>query len=194
MKHKKQLLEDVLKIAKENIPPSKNHLDISLAKGKMLAKEYNADIDFVTIGICLMDIKLSEAHKLNKTPEHVKMASDFAKEYLEEYDLTKEEKNKLINCIEAHHGKIPFTCIEAEICANADCYRFIHPFGVFTYAGVLAKRTDDFKEQIKQLKYKLNEKHDILSLSKAKEDLERYYEEYSRQFDEMLEYFKDMEK
>lgn len=191
MKNKKQLLEDVLKIAKENIPPTKNHLDISLVKGKMLAKEYNVDEDFVTIGVCLMDIKLGEAHKLNKAQEHVKMASDFAKEFLEEYDLTKEEKDKLINCIEAHHGKIPFTCMEAEVCANADCYRFIHPVGVFTYAGVLAKRTSDFKEQVTQLKYKLNEKYNILSLPKAKEDLEKYYEEYSKQFDEILEYFED---
>ena len=157
----------------------------------MLAKEYNADVNLVLIGCVLMDIKLSEARKLNKIPEHPKMASDFAKEFMKDYDLTDEEKEKIINAIEAHHGKIPYTCLEAEICANADCYRFIHPVGVFTFQGVLSKRTDNFVEQIESLKYKLNEKYNILSLPKAKEELEEYYEVYSKQFDEILKYMEE---
>lgn len=191
MKNRKQLLEDVLELARKNMPPVKNHLDISLKKGKMLADEYNADKELVLIGVCLMDIKLGEAHKTSKVSEHVEMASSFAKEYLENYDLTNEEKDKLINCIKAHHGKIPFSCIEAEVCANADCYRFIHPMGVFTYAGVLATRSNDFKDQINKLKYKLNEKYNILSLPKAKEELEEYYKIYSEQFDEILKTLND---
>ena len=191
MKSKKQLFKDALQIARKNVPPCKNHLDISLVKGEMLAKEYNADIDLVLIGCVLMDIKLSEARKLNKISEHPTMASIFTKEFMKDYDLTNEEKDKIINCIEAHHGKVPYTCIEAEICANADCYRFIDPVGVFTFSGILAKRTDDFIEQIKSLKYKLNEKHDILSLPKAKEELEDYYNIYSRQFDEILKYMEE---
>lgn len=187
MKSKKQLLDDVLKLAQENIPPAPKHLEISIQKGKMLAEEYNADKELVLIGICLMDIKLSEAMGQNKAIEHVKMSSDFAKEYLNNYDISLEEKEKIINCVEAHHGKAPFTCIESEICANADCYRFIHPVGVFTYAGVLARRTNDFNEQIKQLKLKLDEKHNILSLEKVKEELGDYYEIYSKQFNDILE-------
>lgn len=186
MKNKKELYEDALAIARENVPPSKIHLDISLEKGKMLAEEYKANIDLVLIGIVLMDIKLSEAMKLNKGPEHPKMGSDFAKEFLKDYDLTDNEKNIIINSIEAHHGKVPFKSIEAEICANADCYRFIHPIGVFAYLGMLAKRDLDFIDQIKSLKFKLEEKHNILSLPKAKEELEEYYIEYSKQFDEIL--------
>lgn len=186
MNNIKKLYEDVLIIARKNIPPAKNHLDISLEKGEMLAKEYNANVDLVLIGILLMDIKLSEAMKLGKGPEHTKMASDFAKEFLKDYDLTDKEKNILVNSIEAHHGKVPFESIEAEVCANADCYRFIHPLGVFTYAGVLAKRDLSFEEQIKGLKCKLDEKYNILSLQKAKKELSEYYDIYSKQFNEIL--------
>ena len=186
MKSKKELYEDALVIARESVPPSKNHLDISLEKGEMLAEEYHANVDLVLIGILLMDIKLSEAMKLNKGPEHPKMGSDFAKEFLKDYDLTDDERNIIINSIEAHHGKVPYESIEAEVCANADCYRFIHPLGVFTYAGMLAKRDLSFIEQINSLKFKLEEKHNILSLQKAKEELEEYYAEYSKQFDEIL--------
>ena len=151
MKNKKELYEDALAIARENIPPAKNHLDISLGKGKMLAEEYNADIDLVLIGILLMDIKLSEAMRQGKG-----------------------------------HGKVPYESIEAEVCANADCYRFIHPLGVFTFIGVLAKRDLPFEDQIKGLKAKLDEKYNILSLPKAKEELCEYYDIYSKQFNELL--------
>ena len=191
MKNNSSLFEEVYELAKNSIPPSKNHLDISIRKGKMLAKEYDANLDIVLFGIVLMDIKLSYAMKNNKAHEHVEMSSLFAKEFLKKTDFNDEEKEKIINCIEAHHGKIPYTCIEAEICANADCYRFIHPVGVFTYMSTLSKRTDDFIEQIKGLKFKLEEKHKLLSLPKAKEELEKYYETYSKQFDEILKYMEE---
>lgn len=188
MMDKKKLYIELLEIANNNVPPFKNHLDISIDKGKMLAKEYNANLEIVQFGILLMDIKLTEARKNNIASEHVKMSSEFAKEFLKKSDFSDEEKEKIINCVEAHHGNIPFTCIEAEICANADCYRFIHPMGVFTYATSLAKRTDDFLEIIKGLKNKLDEKKKILSLPKAKMELDSYYDIYSKQFDEIIKY------
>lgn len=191
MKSKKELFEDALKIARENVPPVKNHLDISLKKGRMLAEVYNANVELVSIGVLLMDIKLSEARKLDRAPEHPKMGAEFAKEFLKDYDLTDEERSIIINSIEAHHAKVPFNSIEAEVCANADCYRFIHPLGVFTFAGELAKRNLPYVEQIKALQFKLNEKHDILSLPKAKEELEGYYETYSKQFEEILKTLED---
>lgn len=190
MKTKKQLLEDVLKIARETIP-SIELFDISIDKGKLLAKEYNADEELVLIGICFMDIKLGEAVKQGKGLDHVNMGLGFAKDYLKEYDLTDEEKDKIMNCIEAHHGDIAFSCIESEICANADCYRFIHPFGVFAHANLISKKVDDFKTYIEQLKFKLEEKYNILSLKKAKEELEYYYEIYSKQFNDILESLND---
>ena len=112
MKNKKELYEDALLIARENIPPAKIHLDLSLEKGEMLAKEYHANLDLVLIGILLMDIKLSEAMKLGMGPEHPKMGKEFAKEFLKDYDLTEEEKDIILNSIEAHHGKVPYNSIK----------------------------------------------------------------------------------
>ena len=186
MKTKIDLLNEIEKIARECVPPAPRHLNISLEAGEKLAKIYNADITMVKIGIYLMDIKLSEAMKNNVAGEHTKMAVEFAKEYLKNYDLTDEEYNILINSVEAHHGKVPFNSIESEICANADCYRFIHPSGVFTYMGVLAKRTNDFFEQIKQIEFKLDEKYNILSLKESKDELQKYYEQFKEQFNEIL--------
>ncbi len=86
---------------------------------------------------------------------------DATKIFLEKYPLTKEEQKKIINCVEAHHKGVKFNCVEAEICANADCYRFLHP--------------------------KMNEKHKILSLDICKKELEPYYQEFKKLFEKASE-------
>lgn len=187
MKTKKQLIKECLELARKNIPPAPKHLEISLAKGGELAQVYQANQEIVLIGICLMDICLSEAMKEGKQKEHVKMSADFSKQFLKNYDITKEEYEKIINCVEAHHGDVPFTCIEAEVCANADCYRFIAPVGVFTFLGVVAKREMGLLEQIEQAKMKLEEKQAILSLDRAKEELEPSYQMFAKLFHEVLD-------
>lgn len=187
MKSKEQLIKDSLELAKKNIPPAPKHLEISLKKGEELSAFYKADRWLVLIGICLMDICLSDAMKEGRQQEHVKMSTEFVKEFLKGYDLEKEKYEKIINCVEAHHGNVPFTCIEAEVCANADCYRFISPIGVFTFLGVVAKRGLGLLEQIEQVKMKLEEKHEILSLDLAKEELEPSYQMFIKLCDEVLD-------
>ncbi len=185
MKTKQQLIVDIKKIAMEKVSEPKL-LEFSLKKGRELAEYYNANQDIVSIGVCFMDIKLKEALSLNKQPEHIKMAVDFATEFLKDYDISDAEKEDIINCIEAHHKTIPFKCIEAEICANADCYVFIHPIGIFTYMGLLIKRGKSLNEQVLQLHNKLQEKHNVVSLDKVKDDLEDNYQMFMRLFDSII--------
>lgn len=184
MKSKKDLLKDALEIANQTIPITTTHIYVAFEYGEKLADYYHADKDIVTISLYLMDSKLKEAGKLGKKQEHTNMASEFAKEFLKDYDLTDEEFNKIINSIESHHGKIPFQCIEAEICANADCYRFIHPKGVFAYFTFLTTKLDHLEDQIKKVKAKLEEKHKMISLDITKNDLEENYEMFLKLFDE----------
>ena len=122
-----------------------------------------------------MDLKLGEAFKNGIQKEHVKMSSEAAKVFLSDYDLDKNEKEILINSVEAHHGSISYNSIEAEICANADCYRFVHPKGVFYYFTTLSKRYSDFDSVINQIETKLNEKINIVSIPIVKEELFDYY-------------------
>jgi hypothetical protein len=75
-----------------------------------------------------MDLKLGQAFKEGRSQDHVQMSVDAVRVFLDRFDdLDTSKKEKIINCVEAHHKDVPFTCIEAEICANADCYRFLHP-------------------------------------------------------------------
>ncbi len=187
MKSKKELVQDAFNLANETIPTSKEHIYVAFEKGKSLAKYYEADEDIVLIGVYLMDYKLKDAKKLGKKQEHTTMAAEFARDFLNDYNITKEEKDKIINCIEAHHGKIPFQCIEAEICANADCYRFISSTGVFAYMCFLATKLDDLEAILTKVMEKMNEKYKILSLDKVKEELEESYQMFLRIFSNTLE-------
>lgn len=185
MSGKEKLLEDVLNIAKENVAMPEI-LDFSINKGVELADYYQVDKKIVSISICFMDIKLKEAKQKGKIEEHITLAVEFAKKFLKEYDLTAEEVDKIINGIEAHHGKVPFRYKEAEVVSNADCYIFIHPLGVFQYINLLAKRGESIKSQVEQLKGKLEEKYQLLTLDKAKEELEEYYQMFQRIYNKLI--------
>lgn len=149
--------------------------EISEKKAIELAKKLNADETIVRVGSVLMDLKLGQALKEKRLPEHVAMSVEASREFLKKFDLDKEIEDKIINCVEAHHKQVEFNCIEAEICANADCYRFIHPKGFFMYLTLLGKRNSDFQDCLIQAEKKLDEKKGILSLDLCKEELDDYY-------------------
>lgn len=151
------------------------HFEISEKKAGELAEQLHADKKVVQIGIYLMDVKLGQAFQDDKVAQHVHMSADAAKEFLNKYNLDDLSQQKILNCIEAHHRDVPFVCIEAEICANADCYRFIHPKGFFLYLTILWKRKSDFLSCLLEAEKKLDEKYSILSLDLCKQELEPYY-------------------
>lgn len=186
MKSKEQLVSDAFYIANQTIATTTQHIYVAFEKGEILADYYKADKQIVMIGLYLMDIKLKEERKLGRKKEHISMASQFAKEFLKDYDISKDEYDKIINCIEAHHKDIPFSCIEAEICANADCYRFIYPTGVFAYESFLSGKMDNIEDIIAKMKSKLEEKYQIISLDKTKEDLEENYQMFVKMFNTIL--------
>ena len=90
----------------------------------------------------------------------------------------------VLNGVAGHHGTIPFECVEAEIVANADCYRFIHPVGVFHYLGTLSKRDLSAMQIISTAETKLDEKFGVLSLKRVKDELIPHYERFKLQFRE----------
>lgn len=173
------IVEEARKVALAEIEkfgiPIMIHFEISEKKALELAERFEIDRQIVHLGVILMDLKLGQASKEGKLAEHVKMSSEAAKKFLDMFDLDEEMKKKIINCVEAHHGQVPFICKEAEICANADCYRFIHPRGFFAYLTILGRRFDNFKDCLGQTEKKMDEKHGILSLDICKKELDETY-------------------
>jgi hypothetical protein len=115
------------------------------------------------------------------------MSLEASKEFLEQFDLDEETVKKILSCVEEHHGAEEFTCKESEICANADCYKFLHPKGFLNYLCILNGRGGNFKEAIEGVLPKLEEKHNILSLDVCKEELEPYYQEFKKMLEKAKE-------
>jgi hypothetical protein len=157
--------------------PGKIHFELAEKKAKELAEKLDADKNITLVGYYLMDLKLGEAMKQEQLREHVKMSVEAAKPFLGKFGLDEETKKKIINCIQAHHGDVPFICKESEICANADCYRFIHPKGFFTLLINIGKDLG-FEKTLGLAEQKLDEKYKILSINICKEELEDYYHQF----------------
>ena len=174
--------EKAEKYAREEIEkynlPSLIHFELSLEKGILLAKNLDADLNIVRIGVSFMDLKLGQAFREGRLTEHVKMSKDAANDFLEKFDLSVKQKETIINCIEAHHGKKEFQSLEAEICANADCYRFLHPKGILMYLVALGKRLGDLTKSLEQVESKMDEKIKIVSLKEVKDELSPFYKTF----------------
>ncbi len=167
---------------KQHNVPEMMHYEISLEKGIWLAQRLGADLEIVKIGISFMDLKLGQAFKENRIPDHVKMSIESAKQFLAQHNVDPVAQSNIINCIEAHHGNLPFETLEAEICANADCYRFLHPKGIFFYFTVLGRRLGNFKDALTQVENKMDEKYKIVSLQIVKDELFPVYDSMKKYF------------
>lgn len=173
-----------LEIQKYN-PDMKFLYELSLDMGIKLAETYKADVNIVKIAIAMMDSKLPEASYLKTPKKHIEMSSNVTKEILSDIDFLNEDiKENIIKCVEEHHGTKGFFSIESEVVANADCYKFVHPKGFLYYSSMLGRRFHDFDKEIEQLDFKLNEKHNTISLDIVKEELEPYYQFFQKAIDE----------
>ncbi len=167
-----------LRESKEGVRPL---FGIANKFGQKLAEQFGADKDIVMLGTLFMDIKRKQAQEEGRIDEHIQMGLEVAHEFFGPLqEISKEGKEKIYNCIAAHHGDIPFTCLEAEVCANADCYKFLHPKGIFIFLRILTERGKSLEESLNYLEEKMDEKWKTLSLDACKEELSGYYHDFKR--------------
>ncbi len=187
----KEIILAADKLAREEIrtygKPMELFYDFSNETGLFLAKTLGADTEIVEIGTRLMDVALGRASSQENIENHKAMGVEMTKEFLSSFDISQEVKNKIVHCVEAHHGDIPWECIEAEICANADCYRFISPIPFISFIHSLGKRGLSFEESLEFAKTKLEEKWNILSLEICKQELEPHYKAIKKMLAERRE-------
>lgn len=167
--------------------PKKEHFELANKKGQELAEKLNADKDIVMLGTILMDLKIGECVSEDKISEHVKRSSDSTREFLDKFNLGEEIIEKIINCVDAHHGEKDFIYKEAEICANADCYRFLHPRGIFGALILFGRRNESVDFCLDNVEKKMQEKYNILSLDICKKELEGYYQTFKKLIKEAQE-------
>jgi hypothetical protein len=151
--------------------PPGNFIDTSYEKGQEIADKLGADKDIVGLGTLLMDAKLGEAKKLGKIKDHASMSAIAAEAFLKQQDVSKDDIVRVVDCIKNHHGSQSFPSLEAEICANADCYRFLLLKNWIYYLHMLSSEGASFEECLDQAKFKFEEKKNTLSLEICKEEL-----------------------
>ncbi len=142
---------------------------------KKICKELKADINLALIGAYLMDSKVGKAGREGRVEEHVGMGLQAAKKFLKKFNLPKKLQDKIENIIEAHHGTVPYKCPEAEIVANADCFRFLHPKGAVFFLTNLGEKGMKFPEALKYFEYKVEEKQKVISLDVCRKEAGEYY-------------------
>jgi len=174
------IIEESGKLAKEmsekyaKTPPFE-HTELIVKKGQELAKILNADIKIVTISCYLIDVGLSKALQEGKIKEHIRISSEIAKEFLKRFNLPAEDKEKIINCIEAHHGGVKHSCIESEIVKNADNFRFLDPAGLLISLYHAQETGRSLSEWIKVAREKIEEKYKLVTLDICKKETEENY-------------------
>ena len=165
--------------------PWVTHFDISLEKWIKIAEELWANVELVKIWVCLMDVKLWQAFSEKRVWEHIKMSSEATKDFLKDFKVDEHTKNIIIESVEWHHWKEKFNSLEAEITANADCYRFISPKGIFYFFTVLWRRLwDNLEKIVENVENKMDEKMNIVSLDLVKKELEPIYKNMKNYFNQ----------
>ncbi|MBN1168756.1 hypothetical protein JXA63_02595 [Candidatus Woesebacteria bacterium] len=175
----KQLIKKAKELAFSEIKkygaPSMFNFKLSNVKGQMLSEKYNADKNIVLLGTILMDLKIGQALQEDKLKDHVKMSIVEAKSFLEKHTNNKPLIEKVLHCIKAHHGTIEYKSKEAEIVANADCYRFVTISGFLRSIADFSKEGMSFNKVIDLAEYKVKEKWSTVSLSEVKAELQSDY-------------------
>ncbi len=174
-------------VAKYDVP-AREQINFSKEKGQWLAEKLKANRKIVLLGTLLMDCMLGRAYKRGKLKDHIEMSAGRAEELiLNDRDLTKEECKNIIRCIEQHHGAGEFYSLEAEICCNADCYRFSSVEGIII--AIKYTRDISLSDLVALSLNKADEKWNALSLTICKEELEPQY----KAIKEFLKSYKEKE-
>lgn len=164
-----------LKERKKGNSPPQILQDLLIEKTRDLCKRLKADQNIALIGAYLMDIKIGQALRENRIKDHIEISLQFARIFFNKYNLPSEIQKKVEHVMRAHHGQIPYESIEAEIVANADCFKFLHPKGAIFFLTDLGSRNMSFDEALNYFERKIEEKHKIISLDVCEEEAERYY-------------------
>ncbi|QQS39409.1 hypothetical protein IPM62_02235 [Candidatus Woesebacteria bacterium] len=175
----KTLIKKVEKIVYEDIEkygaPSKFQVDYTNEKGQWLANKLGADKKIVLLGTLLMDSKLGQAYKEGRLKDHIEMSRKLADEFLSvSSEITDTEKENILHCVLQHHGVKKFYSLEAEICCNADCYKFASVKGVI--GSIKNLRDMPLEDLVKLFIEKAEEKWNALSLGICRKELKPQYE------------------
>lgn len=118
-----------------------------------LGRHEKADLKILEIAALLHDI----GRKYSNDEEHAQKSYEMAREILEKYDLSKEEKENILDCVLSHSlksKKEPKTK-EGIVLRDADKLDLAGIVGIARILMFYAARGDSFEKLMEEYKYKL---------------------------------------
>ena len=175
---KKRILDKVDQFVRAEIEtygvPALEIYELPYPIAEKLAKKLRADPFIIKLGVRLMDCKLSEALNMNRLHTHVDISVTAAEQILKDQGCSRQLIKQVLACVKEHHNT-KFSSKEAEICANADCYKFLTLRGIMLYLHSLGKSHLPYDQALDRITKKIAEKWKILSLTTCKKELSAEY-------------------
>jgi uncharacterized protein len=123
------IIEEVEKYVKEKITIYKNssedhydfwneHIKYVYEESLKLAKEYNADLEIVSLGALLHDIAL--INKVGDRKDHHINGEKLAREILDKNNYDSDKKERVLKCVYNHRSSKNATSLEELCVADAD--------------------------------------------------------------------------
>jgi len=148
----------------KNQAPAWALTELAIKKGKALAKKHKVDQEIVLLALYLAHLVFSNVPKDQIQKTHEKRSLKPAKRFLDKHHYPQDKQKIILNAIESHHGKVPFQSKEAEVMINAECFKFVMVKGCLIYLHELGQRGFNYKESVKLVFYKMNQKRKLLTL------------------------------
>lgn len=172
---------DIIKLSEElmrkqtqiNKAPAWLLTELAIKKGKELSKKHDVSERLVLTSLYLAHTVFSPIWKWDIQKDHPKLSSEFAKKYLDEWNIDKDEQEIILNAIEAHHNGVPSKSKIAEVVKNAECFKFVTVEGSLIWLHELGVRQVPFEEAVDKVIQKMNQKKSLLTFDDCIQEAEK---------------------
>ncbi len=156
--------------------------EMAVEKGRELAKRHGADEELVVVSLYLAHTVFDQEFMGKIQKKHTKLSMEFVKGYLDEWKVREDDREIILNSIEAHHDHVPTRSLEADVMKNAECFKFVTLKGCLIFLHECGLRKDDFKTAVDHVLKKVEQKRKLLTFP----DCEKEADENIRKIKEIF--------
>lgn len=141
--------------------------EIAVKKGQELARKYSIDEELVAITLYLAHSVFCQEWKGAVQINHPQLSAAFAEPVLDDLNITKEDRELVLNAIRNHHSTESSPNLFAEVVRNAECFKFVTKKGALIFLHELGARGVSYEESENRVLEKMNDKFSLLSLKEC---------------------------
>lgn len=155
---------------RKNKAPAWLLTELSIRKGKQLARQYKVNEKLVLTSLYLAHTVFSSGWKTEVQKHHPALSAKFVKPYLDKWRVAQKEQVIILNAIEAHHAQVPTRSKIAEVVKNAECFKFVTLEGSLIWFHDCGLRGWSLEEAVERVLHKMEQKRKLLTLPRCKRE------------------------